>query len=65
VEDKKCIKCNGIMEKGLVPDQEGGLSAYTSPKWTKKVKLFFWLEDSSNIITYRCKSCGYLESYAK
>lgn len=63
----KCPKCGGEMEKGLIADQ-GYLIAIKS-SWGSELRmggiLNFGLENKKEITTFRCKSCGYLESYAK
>jgi hypothetical protein len=40
--------------EGLISDQEGGLSAYTTLSG-QKVK-FFRLENAADVITYRCEN---------
>jgi DNA-directed RNA polymerase subunit RPC12/RpoP len=69
LSDFKCSKCSGEMEEGLVVDLNyagvlqsmwvedpvgGSLGATTTPA-KRKVKT----------ITYRCSSCGHLDSYAR
>ena len=54
------------MEEGYLADYSYGGAGQS--KWTTKVTgvgLFTKLENEHKAITYRCKSCGYLESYAK
>lgn len=48
------------MEEGVIPD---GTTKMKS-KWGTKI-TFMGLENKHEVITFRCKSCGYLESYAK
>lgn len=63
----KCPKCGGEMEEGLITDK-GHLDAdMTSQIWGTKIKGLFKtnVENSKNVIVYRCKNCGYLESYTK
>ena len=67
--DFKCSKCSGEMEEGLVVDLNyagvlqsmwveesvaGSVGAIT-PTGNRKIKT----------ITYRCSSCGHLDSYAR
>jgi hypothetical protein len=67
--DFRCSKCSGEMQEGLVVDlnyagvfqsmwideQVGANSGPGAMDSKRKVKT----------ITYRCSSCGYLDSYAK
>lgn len=57
----KCPKCNEEMVKGFVKSPNG------SPEevWGSKISLLGGVEDKILVDTYRCKKCGYLESYAK
>ena len=67
--DVKCSKCSGEMQEGLVVDLN-----YSG------ILQSMWIEDQAGngigpgttdgkrkvkTITYRCSSCGYLDSYAK
>ena len=66
-ENKKCSKCNGAMESGLIADK-GHMDAHmTNQIWGTKIKGFLKgdVENRRNVTVYRCKNCGYLESYAK
>lgn len=51
------------MEEGLIPDAKGVLGLYP-PKWVTKIKLITLKNETKNVKTFRCTSCGYLESYA-
>lgn len=64
-ETKTCPKCEGNMEKGLVIDR-GDYSSIGVPKWAKGVKWGgFGIEGKTiDVVSFRCQSCGYLESYA-
>ena len=56
-EEIDCPKCKGAMEKGK-------LMSPNFSKWIKGkplTKFSVWKGDS--VWTYRCKKCGYLESY--
>ncbi len=57
----KCQKCGGEMEEGLMKTPN------MSPNevWGTKVNILGYLENKKEVKTYRCKKCGYLESYAK
>jgi hypothetical protein len=61
----KCVKCGGEMEQGVT------FGAYNQQiGWAKSINrllaLFIGgLVDARKMVTHRCTSCGYLESYAK
>jgi len=57
----KCSKCNGEMEKGLVKPKRGT----PTEVWGTKLNIIGDLDNSIDVITYRCQKCEYLESYAK
>lgn len=67
---RECPKCRGSMEEGFIADaSNGGLAP---SKWIAgQPEKSFWhgikIKDKKQvqISTYRCASCGYLESYAK
>ena len=64
---QSCPKCNGEMVRGFVLDV--GLGAKSFSQWTRGTppKGVIWKaepEDMLPIGTFRCSSCGYLESYA-
>jgi len=56
----KCSKCGGEMEEGLLEDTFLAIGK-TVQNWAKISNL----NDRKRIKSYRCKTCGYLESYAK
>jgi hypothetical protein len=67
---KQCPKCEGTMTDGYVVDQ--GYGTYAVPKWREgepKKSLWVGLKLSGTkpleITTWRCRRCGYLESYAE
>ena len=60
-KNKICPKCKEEMDEGLVKC-EGGYVGYQ--KWGIKITWIGNMKDGKDVITYRCKSCGYLESYA-
>lgn len=61
----KCPKCNNEMEEGLIVDKTTDLSIPGKQNWGKGIKFVWGIENRKDVITYRCKKCGYLESYAK
>jgi hypothetical protein len=65
-----CPKCNIQMQQGYILDSMYGNLVTTTSKWSKgepKKILSFALpsadKKSTEITTYRCPECGYLESY--
>jgi predicted RNA-binding Zn-ribbon protein involved in translation (DUF1610 family) len=58
--DKKCPKCGGEFEEGYEIDSEPIAWAPKEGNILEKA-----LTKRKNKISYRCKNCGYLESYAK
>lgn len=65
----QCAKCSGEMEDGLIADKMGDLGTHLHPKWANKITGFnllgYGLENPKEVKTYRCKNCGFLESYAR
>lgn len=64
--NNKCPKCSGEMEEGFIPDASH--ASFLKPKWTTNIKNGWFipkLENEHAVKTFRCTSCGYLESYAK
>ena len=65
----KCSKCNGEMEEGLLGSTFGPpLNGVYVNKYGTSIKKSFLgqdLENKKEVKIYRCKECGYLESYAK
>lgn len=63
----KCSKCQGEMEEGMLVDMQGtGIAGKQS--WGTSLKwggMLAGVNNSHDVKTYKCKSCGYLESYAK
>jgi predicted nucleic-acid-binding Zn-ribbon protein len=65
-KNKKCPKCGGEFEEGFVADKYSQTGAISKPQWGTKTMLgFIGLKSAHKVKTYRCKSCGYLESYAE
>jgi hypothetical protein len=70
VAERKCSKCSGTMEAGLLLDRTQALlypaiwaDGSLKKKWLGGLKV----ADNRlyRVETWRCKDCGYLESYAK
>ena len=61
----KCPKCHGEFEKGFTADRTGDIHLKTKSQWAKGTKFLVGLKEPHDVVTYRCISCGYLESYAK
>jgi hypothetical protein len=67
----RCSECSGEMEVGFILDFTEG--AMLQQKWARGLPVKGWLglglkvkaEDCLIVETHRCKSCGYLKSYAK
>ena len=57
---KKCLKCKGEMEKGIIADTSYATSG--AAKWARTTTLF-GVKDTKRIESYRCTKCGYLENY--
>ena len=65
-----CVKCGGTMSEGFVVDEGYGTAGVST--WQDGVpKKSFWTgvkqlkESQIEITTWRCRRCGYLESYAR
>jgi len=66
---ERCIRCEGDLELGFIIDKG---DAVTQAQWASgEPNSKFWrlsaIQSGSRIlpvVTYRCKSCGRLESYA-
>jgi phage FluMu protein Com len=64
----KCPKCNGQMELGVIVDQ-GDHGQCKVNEWSEgPPEKSFWfglkVKNPHPIKTYRCRLCGFLESYA-
>lgn len=66
MEDKKtCPKCEGEMEEGFIVDTWGRVGHGSSKQeWGNDRNFIGQLKTKKQIATYRCTSCGFLESYA-
>ena len=62
----KCPKCGEEMEEALIADRGHG-SFSIKQQWGSNLQLggFAGVKNRRDVKTYRCKNCGYLESYAK
>ena len=62
----KCPKCGGEMEEGTIADTCNNIGSVKHQRWGTGIQSSLsGLENPREVITNRCKSCGYLESYAK
>ena len=70
-DPKQCPKCDGRMEQGFILDFAHGGARLVSQWAPGEPHKSFWMgtklpEDKLIPIgTFRCESCGYLESYAR
>jgi len=66
---QKCPKCSGSMDPGFVIDSDYGtrrVGEWASGPPRKSIWTATKMPDERIPIgTYRCSSCGYLESYAR
>ncbi len=65
-----CPKCTGATEPGFIVDS-GLLGAPSQSKWVQGEPKHSWqvpgvamFSNRITVITYRCRECGFLESYA-
>ena len=69
---ERCIRCDGELENGFILDK-GDYDVTTQATWASgDPNTSFWRMSavkSGNktipVVTYRCKNCGRLESYAR
>jgi hypothetical protein len=62
-EKRTCPKCKGEMECGIILDHS--YTALKSQQWKKGLPIDEDIfRDLYDVRTFRCGSCGYLESYA-
>lgn len=63
-----CIRCHTRMELGFIPDLGEGMRQQSWAPGTPERSIWTGLkikrEEVRHVVTYRCPSCGYLESYA-
>jgi hypothetical protein len=67
---RECPKCRNKMEDGYIMDE--GYGTVHASRWVEgPPEKSFWTgmktsgRNKVQVTTYRCTSCGYLESYAK
>lgn len=54
------------MEEGVVADRSTNFNVAQTQEWGSTIVWGgFGLKEKKNVKTYRCNTCGYLESYAK
>ena len=65
----ECARCGGTMEPGFILDE--GYGKIGPEKWVEGTPQFsIWTglklrgKDRLQVTSYRCRRCGYLESYA-
>lgn len=68
-QSRTCPKCSSAMSEGFVVDHTHGGAGVA--KWVEgEPKKSFWVglklggTTQIEIVTWRCRRCGYLESYA-
>jgi hypothetical protein len=71
MRDHACPKCGGRMEPGHLYDDDGSVARAAWSKKPARKGLLVYLglvsqtpREGSEVVVYRCLSCGYLESYA-
>ena len=70
MQETQCPKCRSSMELGFIKDQ--GYGANYTASWVEGApEQSFWEVTKTRgkkhvqVATYRCTSCGFLESYAR
>ena len=70
MNSKECPKCRASMDEGFIKDETYG--QVLASKWVEgPPEKSFWTgtktkgKEQVQVRTYRCSSCGYLESYAR
>lgn len=70
-----CIRCDGELERGYILDRDGS-NVTRQARWSvgepdASFRTALWqrsavqsIPETLAVITYRCRSCGRLESYA-
>ena len=66
-----CPKCRGRMERGFIPDFADGGKRLVHHWFAGAAKKSFWggtkkpKTEPIPLAAFRCKACGYLETYAR
>ena len=61
-----CPRCHVRMQAGYLAEEARQAHWYEGlPKYWLGLPAFRWARTQVPITTYRCPSCGYLESYAR
>jgi hypothetical protein len=62
-----CLRCEGVMEAGFIPNTKMGQMLWYEGEAPKTFRALFSFGRSPGLVvmTHRCSVCGYLESYAK
>lgn len=63
-KNRKCPICGGEFEEGGITLAHGGVSWVTKEEHASLLSKLV-TPVGGNIKAYKCKNCGYLESYAK
>jgi hypothetical protein len=68
-DDPRCPKCSGEMHEGFIADYTEG--AVLQEEWVQgppEPSLWYGTKvrnkERLHVVTFRCATCGYLESYA-
>jgi hypothetical protein len=71
-DDLRCPKCNSPMTRGYSVDIGSGTTAgmdhverWVPGRAVKSVLAILRPRNALSVATFRCESCGYLESYAR
>jgi hypothetical protein len=62
----KCLKCEGTMERGFIPNPTRGQQVWFEGEAPTTYRASFMFgRKPLTVATYRCLACGFLESYAE
>jgi hypothetical protein len=71
-DHRDCPKCKARMEEGFIVDYAYGWAKRVQSKWVGGAPVYSWWlglnlrrKRAIYVVTYRCTTCGFLESYAK
>jgi DNA-directed RNA polymerase subunit RPC12/RpoP len=64
--NNKCPKCGGEMEEGMIADGNS-VGGYSIPQWGTGVNgvIIKTVDNAHKVKSFRCKNCGFLESFAR